>query len=627
MNPNLNSKLNYFFWTTLSVLIGIFIAFVALKTAGYERIRQENKPTQTQGQIIEDNTQKFFYFIKDPTEAPKVNAEAYFIGDLDTGEMILEKNQNQKFPIASVTKLMTATVSSENLDQNSTTQISAQTLATYGKNGNFYLGEKIKVGDLLYPLLMESSNDAAEAIARYSGRKSFLQLMNEKANNLNMTSTSFEDPSGLSPNNQSTTLDLFKLAQYIKNKVPDLLKVTINHSYKSPKHVWFSTNQFIHENGYQGGKSGYIDEAKQTVISTFTLPVSKDQSRNIAIVLLRSPDRYKDVENILKYLKKNVYYGMETDAQSDWVKQKESISDEYTQDYLNLMFTGDIMLDRGVKSSVMKNFDGDYSAMFANLDIFKKANIVFGNLEGPASDQGEDKHNLYSFRMDPSVVPALKGAGFDIVSVANNHVGDWGRIAYEDTLDSLKENEILYTGGGKNSHEAEQPTVIEKYGMKIGYLGFSDVGPNWMEATDNSSGLLLANNPRFDEIIQNASKQVDFLVVSFHFGDEYKNTHNDRQEYLAHKAIDDGAKIIIGTHPHVVEDTEVYKKGFIAYSLGNLIFDQYFSENTMQGMLLEIKLNKNGSMSIFKDIVKLNHVFQPETVIKGKEEKIKFQNL
>ncbi|MFZ2978067.1 MAG: CapA family protein, partial [Candidatus Magasanikiibacteriota bacterium] len=94
---------------------------------------------------------------------------------------------------------------------------------------------------------------------------------------------------------------------------------------------------------------------------------------------------------------------------------------------------------------------------------------------------------------------------------------------------------------------------------------------------------------------------------------------------LAHKAIDDGAKIIIGTHPHVVQDTENYKDGFIAYSLGNLIFDQYFSENTMQGMLLEIKLNKSGNMTIVKNIVKLNHAFQPETVVIGKEEKIKLQ--
>lgn len=281
------------------------------------------------------------------------------------------------------------------------------------------------------------------------------------------------------------------------------------------------------------------------------------------------------------------------------------------------------MLDRGVKNSVNKNFKGDYSSLFEKLEIFKKSDIVFANLEGPVSDIGKDMHNLYSFRMDLSIIPTLKDAGFSILSVANNHVGDWGRNAYIDTLTRLKENEIFYTGGGINTNEAEIPIIIEKYGIKIGYLGFSDVGPNWMEASENKAGLLLASNPRFDEIIQNASKQVDYLVVSFHFGDEYKLKHNPRQEYLAHKAIDAGAKIIIGHHPHVAEDTEIYKNGFIAYSLGNFIFDQGFSVNTMQGMLLEIKLNRDGSMSIKKNIIKLNKFFQPDEIIFGEEEKIK----
>jgi len=226
--------------------------------------------------------------------------------------------------------------------------------------------------------------------------------------------------------------------------------------------------------------------------------------------------------------------------------------------------------------------------------------------------------------MDPSVIPALKGAGLSIVSVANNHAGDWGRDAYTDTLLRLKENEILYTGGGINIQEAEQPVVIEKYEIKIGYLGFSDVGPN-MTASESNSGILLTSNPHFDEIIKNASRQVDHLIVAFHFGEEYKTEHNDRQKLLAHKAIDDGAKIIIGTHPHVIQDTEIYKNGFIAYSLGNFIFDQYFSENTMKGMLLKIRLNKNGSMIIKKNTVSLNKVFQPEKIIKGKEERVKFQ--
>ncbi len=300
------------------------------------------------------------------------------------------------------------------------------------------------------------------------------------------------------------------------------------------------------------------------------------------------------------------------------IKEEEKTS-------IMLSFGGDIMLDRGVKNSVNKNFNGDYSLLFKNLEILKNNDITFANLEGPVSNIGKDRHNLYSFRMDPSVLPAIKGAGFSIVSVANNHVGDWGRNAYADTLARLKENGILYTGGGMNELQAEQPTIIEKYGIKIGYLGFSDVGPNWMSANEKDAGLLLASNPRFSEIVTNASKQVDYLIVSFHFGEEYKLKHNERQEYLAHKAIDAGAKIIIGSHSHVVEDAEIYRDGFIIYSLGNFIFDQGFSPETMEGMLLEIKLEKDGNMSITKNIVKLNNFFQPAEIIKGVEEKIEFK--
>ena len=118
---------------------------------------------------------------------------------------------------------------------------------------------------------------------------------------------------------------------------------------------------------------------------------------------------------------------------------------------------------------------------------------------------------------------------------------------------------------------------------------------------------------------------MDYLVVYFHFGEEYKDKHNIRQEYLARKAVDNGAKIVIGSHPHVIEETEVYKQSFIAYSLGNLVFDQSWSKPTMQGMLLEIKLNRDGTMTAKKNIVQLNSVFQIEKVTQGKEEAVKFQ--
>ncbi len=578
---------------------------------------------------LNDQGPQYFYFNKKSGSEPKVSAEAYVIGDLDTGEVIAQKNQDKKMPIASVSKLMTALVTTE-LSQidptDSTAEVSKKALATYGENGGFHVGEKISLTDLIYPLLLESSNDAAEILAEHFERSTFIAKMNQEAQILEMSNTSYEDPSGLSVNNQSTAADLFKLAGYLNKDKKDLVSLTTLRSYSNKKHNWPSTNQFLHDSGYLGGKSGFTDPAEETVVSLFNVPLTQTGTRPVGIVLLHSQDRHKDVENILKYLKSNIYYGGLADAKSEWVKQKDGIPEIKEPDFVNLTFAGDIMLDRGVRSSVLKNFAGDYSSLFDNLGTLKDSDIVFANLEGVASDKGQDAGNLYSFEMDPAVVPALAGAGISVLSVANNHVADYGREAYIDTLSRLKENEILYTGGGMDEAEAEQPVIIEKYGMKIGFLGFSDKGPDWMHAAPDTAGLLIASNPRFDEIVQNASKQVDFLIVSFHFGEEYQKVHNARQEYLAHKAVDDGAKIIIGTHPHVVEETEVYKNSFIAYSLGNFIFDQSFSQDTMQGMLLNIKLNRDGSMSDTKNTIKLNNGFQPDQIIKGKEEKVIFQN-
>ncbi|MBP9711892.1 MAG: CapA family protein [Candidatus Pacebacteria bacterium] len=298
---------------------------------------------------------------------------------------------------------------------------------------------------------------------------------------------------------------------------------------------------------------------------------------------------------------------------------------------VTMIFGGDIMVDRGVRKSVDKNFASDYNKLFENLGLLKTFDIAFANLEGPVSDIGVDRHNLYSFRMDPGTIPALKNAGIDIVSVANNHVGDWGRDAYVDSLSRLTQAGILFTGGGMTRSEAERPTIIEKNGIKIGFLGFSDVGPSWMDVQTDKAGLLLASDARFAEIVEAAASQVDHLVVSFHFGDEYKPIHNKRQEYLAHRAVDHGAKIVIGHHPHVPEDTEIYsRKGctqsscasFIAYSLGNFIFDQSWSSPTMRGALLEIELFKDGQMSVKENVVQINKFFQSSVKEEGVKQKI-----
>ena len=623
----------------LSLVFGVLFVTLAFNFSPFEKsdpsplsVEKEEEAAPLAAATAEqkgENQPILSYFTRPLAEKLKVSASAYLVGDLETGEIIFSKNEKEELPIASVSKLMTALVATETLPKDAAALVSKGALATEGGNGDLRLGEKIKSGDLLYPLLLQSSNDAAEVLAEDLGRSIFIGKMNERAKELLMFQTKYSDPSGLSVGNKSTVSDLFRLAKHLFEKEKGLLDLTTLRSYGTKAHIWPSNNQFLKKEGYLGGKSGYTEPARQTVVSLFSAPLLENGPRNVGIALLGSSDRKRDVENILGYLKKNVYYGEEMKERVVFQGVEEvviaPIPEIKEPDYVMLAFGGDLMLNRGVRNSVMKNFGGDYSALFEKMDILRKSDIVFANLEGTASDQGNDLGNLYSFRMDPQVLPALKGAGFSILSVANNHIGDWGRLAFYDTLSRMKENEILYTGGGITRDEAERPAIIEKYGMKIGFLGFSDKGPEFMRAGTDNGGILLANDPRFDEIVARATSQVDYLIVSFHFGEEYKTKHNARQEELARRAIDAGAKVVVGTHPHVMQDSEVYKNGYIAYSLGNFIFDQTFSEATMQGMFLEVKLFKDGNMTVKKNILKLSRVFQPDKIILGKEEKVKFE--
>jgi len=301
-------------------------------------------------------------------------------------------------------------------------------------------------------------------------------------------------------------------------------------------------------------------------------------------------------------------------AKDEWTIIPNQTKDTVSNTNTKIYFVGDMMLDRSVKKSVQNNFAGDYNKLFANVGELKNADILFGNLEGPISDVGNNVGSKYSFRMDTAVLPALINAGFDVLSFANNHVGDWNITAFKDTLKRLSGSSISTTGAGLNKTQAQTPVIIEKNGIKFGFLGFSDVGPQWMMAKESSAGILLANDPRFSEIISNAKKQVDVLIVSFHWGEEYKKIHNSRQEKLAYKAIDNGADMIIGHHPHVSQDIKTYKGKTIVYSLGNFIFDQYFSEETMHGMLFEATFEGSTLKNTHIRTIALNKSYQPEKI-------------
>lgn len=541
------------------------------------------------------------YITIDKNIEPKVSASAYIIGDLATGEIIASSNENGVFPIASVTKLMTALTSLENLDQNSKTTVSKNAWNTYGSRGNLRVGEEIEISDLLYPLLLVSSNDASEVLAEALERETFMQTMNSRAKSLGMANTSYEDASGLSENNISTAEDLFKLAVHLHNNFDIVFDVTKLSEFTLGNRSWKNANQFTKRTDYRGGKTGYTNAALRTGVFAFDVPFENFENRTLGVVVLRSSNRSADVQKLIDYAQSNTRYEYETQLTTSDVKKTVKMS-----------FLGDIMMDRGVKSSIKKNFNGDYGEAFKNLTELNDANIVFANIEGPISDKGRDVGGKYSFRMEPEVLDALDEASVNVVSFANNHVGDWSKEAFEDTLNRFDAHNITYVGAGKNKIEASTVKILKYNGVKVGFLGFSDVGPSWMEATSTKPGILLASDTDREKYIKEAKKKVDFLAVSYHWGDEYVE-HNSRQKELAYSSVDAGADIIIGHHPHVVQEIETYKDATIVYSLGNAIFDQHFSKETMEGLLFNTLVSKDGIIDTQEKYFNLSGKYIPQT--------------
>jgi len=183
-----------------------------------------------------------------------------------------------------------------------------------------------------------------------------------------------------------------------------------------------------------------------------------------------------------------------------------------------------------------------------------------------------------------------------------------------ETVTRLGNEYIYFVGGGLNRQEATKVKILEWRGTKFGFLGFSDVGPGWLEISENEAGVLLVREGEFENLINQAASKVDVLIVSLHFGEEYQSLANERQKMLARLAVDSGAKIVAGHHPHVVQEVENYHGGVIAYSLGNFIFDQNFSEETMEGLALQIYFEDDKIIAVKKNKIKINQFYQPELV-------------
>ncbi len=226
----------------------------------------------------------------------KVSAPSYVVMDMNRKVIVLEKNADKILPLASVTKLVTAVIAKKLLDQEKNITITKKVLASYGNEAKFREEEKFKIKELLFPLLMVSSNDASEALAQEYGRQNFIKEMNNWANSIGAYRTYFADPSGLSKQNVSTARDLSIITQWIFENNHDIFEITLLKAKTIRTHTWINPTHFLNLASYAGGKNGYTPEADRTSVSLFKLG---NQKRTYSIILLGSSARDNDILDLL----------------------------------------------------------------------------------------------------------------------------------------------------------------------------------------------------------------------------------------------------------------------------------------------------------------------------------------
>jgi len=269
----------------------------------------------------------------------------------------------------------------------------------------------------------------------------------------------------------------------------------------------------------------------------------------------------------------------------------------YNQKKVSITLLGDIVPARTVYFKMKQNgFDYPFRSI---KNETSKTDFTLGNLECPITDKIEAPLEGMSFVASKKVLDGLDSLGIDLVTLANNHSTNFGREVFVETLDNLKEKGIIYVGGGRNYKEAHKLKMLEKNGIKIGILNYNSI-IGGVEATEDLAGVAWIHMPPWEKTInqeelfvmeneiKEAKKRVDFLIVAIHWGVEYQLEPIKEQTFVAHRAIDSGADLVWGSHPHVVSTLETYKGKLIIYNLGNFIFDQMWSEETREGVIAKI---------------------------------------
>ena len=261
-----------------------------------------------------------------------------------------------------------------------------------------------------------------------------------------------------------------------------------------------------------------------------------------------------------------------------------------------------IMIENSIRTKI-KKYGGKF--IFKKIKTHLNADLSFCNLEAPISEK--DRSCIYkkSFKAPMKSIESLKHAGFNIISLANNHIMQHGNETFNKTQELLEKNNIK---------TIKNPTIINKNKMKIAFLAYA-------KTNDKTALYEKYNLDKITSDIKKIKNKVHHIIVSLHWGHEYITQPSPEQIKEAHKIIDAGASIILGHHPHVIQPVEIYKNKIIAYSLGNFVFDQKWMEKTNLGLILSCDLNKKDIKNIKIKRIKINKNFQPELIDEIKPQK------
>lgn len=263
----------------------------------------------------------------------------------------------------------------------------------------------------------------------------------------------------------------------------------------------------------------------------------------------------------------------------------------------DLVAVGDVMLDQLTRER-RRDYDVNYPLSQIK-DITSSGDLNFANLECPITQGGEPADKKYVFRAPPYTAEVLRLGGFNLVSLANNHVLDYGPEGLVDTISTLEEMGIAHAGAGPNEGEARQGTMLEVNGLAVGFLAYTLPAPYWQYAawaasTGQPGTVFYRDQEAMLADVARIREQADIVIVSMHWGNEYTHGVTAEQREVGRLLVDNGADLVLGHHPHAPQGIELYRDKPIVYSLGNFLFYPFDMGITDETYILKARIGAEG---------------------------------